>query len=181
MDILRANRNSVMAMLEAFVYDPLISWRLLAQDSDTTTVTTAGNNAVEKAVRQSMAAPTPTVGSPVTELVAVAHSEIEGESRLKSEAPRDNLPKLLRLKSSAMESSQETLNSRSLSLLHLTLLTTTSRALQVINRIQSKLNGRDFGLLEEDTTVQQQVDRLICEATSVENLCQVFVGWCPFW
>jgi FKBP12-rapamycin complex-associated protein len=27
--VLRENRDSVMAMLEAFVYDPLISWRLL--------------------------------------------------------------------------------------------------------------------------------------------------------
>jgi hypothetical protein len=30
MNILRENRDSVMAMLEAFVYDPLISWRLVA-------------------------------------------------------------------------------------------------------------------------------------------------------
>eukprot|EP00953_Heterococcus_sp_UTEX-ZZ885_P007651 4616-Heterococcus_DN1.PRE.2 len=30
MRVLRANKDSVMAMLEAFVHDPLISWRLLA-------------------------------------------------------------------------------------------------------------------------------------------------------
>ena len=113
MNILRDNRNSVMAMLEAFVYDPLISWRLLAQDSDATTVASAVTNAVEKAVRQSMDAPTPTVGSPATEIGPV-RSEMETESRMKSEPPtRDNLPKLLRLKSNVMESSQETLNSRS--------------------------------------------------------------------
>lgn len=29
MRVLRDNKDSVMAMLEAFVYDPLISWRLL--------------------------------------------------------------------------------------------------------------------------------------------------------
>jgi hypothetical protein len=29
MSVLRSNKDSVMAMLEAFVYDPLISWRLL--------------------------------------------------------------------------------------------------------------------------------------------------------
>ena len=29
--MLRENRDSVMAMLEAFVYDPMISWRVLAQ------------------------------------------------------------------------------------------------------------------------------------------------------
>lgn len=32
MRVLRENRDSLMAMLEAFVYDPLISWRLLAQE-----------------------------------------------------------------------------------------------------------------------------------------------------
>lgn len=31
MTVLRENRDSLMAMLEAFVNDPLISWRLLAQ------------------------------------------------------------------------------------------------------------------------------------------------------
>lgn len=85
-----------------------------------------------------------------------------------------------------------------------------SRAIEVINRIQSKLNGRDFysyvannnnnasssnntdtngtdsaegspAAVVQASTVEEQVDRLIIEATSVENLCQLFVGWCPFW
>ena len=57
------------------------------------------------------------------------------------------------------------------------------RALEVINRIQAKLTGRDFAKSDdsEDLTVDQQVDRLIKEATSVENLCQLFTGWCPLW
>lgn len=29
MQVLRDNKDSLMAMLEAFVYDPLINWRLL--------------------------------------------------------------------------------------------------------------------------------------------------------
>eukprot|EP00976_Prorocentrum_cordatum_P003183 61614-Prorocentrum_minimum.AAC.2 len=29
MHVLRVNKDSVMAMLEAFVHDPLINWRLL--------------------------------------------------------------------------------------------------------------------------------------------------------
>lgn len=53
------------------------------------------------------------------------------------------------------------------------------RALAVIQRIQTKLIGRDFG--EETLTVPEQVERLIQQATSVENLCQLFMGWCPFW
>lgn len=35
MKVLRSNKDSVMAMLEAFVYDPLINWRLL-NTTDTT-------------------------------------------------------------------------------------------------------------------------------------------------
>ena len=55
----------------------------------------------------------------------------------------------------------------------------THRALEIINRIHAKLTGRDFAKSEDcdDMTVEQQVDRLIREATSVENLCQLYEGW----
>jgi phosphatidylinositol kinase/protein kinase (PI-3 family) len=39
MKILRDNQDSVMAMLEAFVYDPLISWRLVAENKSASVVT----------------------------------------------------------------------------------------------------------------------------------------------
>lgn len=56
--------------------------------------------------------------------------------------------------------------------------------MEVILRIQSKLTGRDFnkvGSGGDELSVDEQVERLIDQATSVENLCQLFVGWCPFW
>lgn len=34
MQVLRDNKDSLMAVLEAFVYDPLISWRLLQTEVD---------------------------------------------------------------------------------------------------------------------------------------------------
>lgn len=37
MEVLREHRDSVMAVLEAFVYDPLLNWRLM--DSKHTTFT----------------------------------------------------------------------------------------------------------------------------------------------
>jgi len=63
------------------------------------------------------------------------------------------------------------------------LLSAFHRALEVINRIQAKLTGRDFAKNDEsdDLNVEEQVERLIKEATSVENLCQLFTGWCPLW
>ena len=33
----------------------------------------------------------------------------------------------------------------------------------------------------ESDSVQMQVMRLIQQATSHENLCQAYIGWCPFW
>lgn len=110
MHILRVNKNSVMAMLEAFVYDPLISWRLLAQDSASATEANSTGNAVSIAARQPIDIVT---GSPSRGPEEVVQ-EVEGEPPIRTDPPiRDNLPKLMRLKSSAInESSQETLNSR---------------------------------------------------------------------
>jgi hypothetical protein len=48
--VLRDNRDSVMAMLEAFVFDPLISWRLLANREaiDAKQQVSAANNSTEQ-------------------------------------------------------------------------------------------------------------------------------------
>lgn len=54
------------------------------------------------------------------------------------------------------------------------------RALAVYSRVQKKLTGRDFDPNVE-LTVKDQVQKLIEQATAVENLCQSFLGWCAFW
>lgn len=51
------------------------------------------------------------------------------------------------------------------------------RAVAVIRRIQDKLTGRDFETADA-LAVAEQVDRLIRQARSHENLCQLFIGWC---
>ena len=53
------------------------------------------------------------------------------------------------------------------------------RAIRVIHRVDDKLTGREFG--KEELSVSSQVQRLIEAATAHQNLCQCFVGWCPFW
>jgi len=57
--------------------------------------------------------------------------------------------------------------------------TTSNRALTVIERVSAKLRGKDFGKVP--LTVPEQVQRLIDQATSHENLCQLWKGWAPFW
>lgn len=55
-----------------------------------------------------------------------------------------------------------------------------AKALSIISRVSNKMTGKDF-----KTTVpldiDSQVERLIHQATSIENLCQCYIGWCPFW
>lgn len=90
MHVLRKNKDSLMAVLEAFIYDPLLDWRL-----------------------------------------------VDGKAM-------------------------------------------NSKALVVVNRVRDKLTGKDF---DPNNTfdVPNQIHLLIKQATSNENLCQCYIGWCPFW
>lgn len=60
------------------------------------------------------------------------------------------------------------------------------RAVAVMKRMSDKLTGRDFsqeGMPNsgDSDSVQTQVQRLIMQATAHDNLCQSYIGWCPFW
>ena len=58
--------------------------------------------------------------------------------------------------------------------------TLNKRAVQAIQRVRDKLSGWDFGK-DRRLDVDEQVERLIQQATSRKNLCQCYIGWCPFW
>ena len=55
-----------------------------------------------------------------------------------------------------------------------------ARAVEVLDRVQQKLTGRDFKP-DDELNVTDQVNKLIIEATKLENLCQHYIGWCSFW
>jgi hypothetical protein len=59
------------------------------------------------------------------------------------------------------------------------------RGLRVLQRVLDKLTGLDFAPAADGPAVAldvpEQIDRLIKQATSNENLCVCFFGWCPFW
>ena len=141
MRVLRSNRDSVMAMLEAFVHDPLMNWRLIFNESDV------------KEVMQRVAEEGG--GAPGDE--ALADAAVTG----KGEAEAANLGV-----------ANEVLN---------------ERAVEVMQRLSDKLTGRDATAMGQqggdsgDLRVQAQIRRLVKESTSNENLCQSYIGWCPFW
>jgi Phosphatidylinositol 3- and 4-kinase/FAT domain/FKBP12-rapamycin binding domain/Domain of unknown function (DUF3385)/FATC domain len=55
------------------------------------------------------------------------------------------------------------------------------RAADAIGRVEKKLTGLDFDDCEGAVDEKVQVDKLIEQATSIENLCQLFPGWVASW
>ena len=52
------------------------------------------------------------------------------------------------------------------------------RALAIVSRVRDKLTGRDFPYETEGTlSIPRQVELLVQQATSHENLCQCYIGW----
>ncbi|KAF9582493.1 phosphatidylinositol kinase- protein kinase tor1, partial [Lunasporangiospora selenospora] len=132
MRVMRENKESVMAVLEAFVYDPLINWRILhtsprqqpVETAQPRNATKVSNESFPKDQGRSLRRPVPSEQELVSD-----HTD------------SDTQP--------------EQLN---------------QRALTVLNRVTNKLTGRDFS--SEQLDVRSQVEKLIRQATSTENLCQ---------
>jgi FKBP12-rapamycin complex-associated protein len=125
MTVLRENKDSVMAVLEAFVYDPLLNWRLMDE-------------------------------------TAKAKSKNKETGRI----PETSGTTPLSMDRQGSQSYHpEELN---------------KRAVAITQRVRLKLTGNDFPH-EKSLTVDRQVQLLIEQATSHQNLCQCYIGWCPFW
>lgn len=149
MSLLRRNKDSVMAMLEAFVYDPLLTWRLMDQQH-------------QNQPRRS--ADSATVMDPSA--VAAGGADVAPEGNDGAAAQPSG--------SVATASGPQPLNYNKPEALN-------KKAVAIVNRVRDKLTGRDFPNREEPLDVANQVDLLIAQATNHENLCQCFIGWCPFW
>ena len=194
MRVLRANKDSVMAMLEAFVYDPLISWRLLARpkvvfehidrvDSDVGADSSAELDDSVELMRKNAE------GAEGAQLLADSDDEVGAGLPLPHLPPPGVLPVNPMVPMSMAADTRRTLSKvafsdpdrRSLEAPEAAADTLNARAMEVIDRIQAKLTGTDFSDSAEPLDIDRQVDRLIKEATSVENLCQLFPGWCSLW
>ena len=185
MRVLRENKESVLAVLEAvcvtcpmrdescniiltftqFIHDPLLTWRL------TSTVSPAGPNFQSE---REVALAGPTAGRARRHSILnadVAPSELLAANGEPSGPPTSRAR--ARTNSSAapdgngINGAQETESQN-------------ARAVEVLDRVQQKLTGRDFKNNEE-LDVINQVNKLIVEATKLENLCQHYIGWCSFW
>ncbi|XP_015759867.1 PREDICTED: serine/threonine-protein kinase mTOR-like [Acropora digitifera] len=138
MRVLRAHKDSVMAVLEAFVYDPLLNWRLI--DSTPKIKRSKGRS--------------DTISDGGEDLLEGVDVNPERPSKKQSE---HFLPSV----EDENGHKPEALN---------------KKAVAIVNRVRDKLTGRDFAS-HSNLDVTTQVDLLIKQATSHENLCQCYIGW----
>lgn len=253
MTVLRGSRDSLVAMLEAFVYDPLISWRLVdlspgksAEELsnnitglESTSPDFAHSNSAD-GVPVNLSDRNSSVINPITEGID-EEGEDDRDTAAFSSNPRNNsvLPPQRqvfsrneagmnetrarslqmynsiqnmaadldadhRIASIAGEKSDHAAAEGSIarsrierSMRHREVLSLlggdggaaheealNEKALKVIRRVRDKLSGTDFPDFDETSEpvdIPEQVQRLIVQATSSENLCQLFIGWCAFW
>ncbi|KAF4471356.1 fkbp12-rapamycin complex-associated [Fusarium albosuccineum] len=164
MRVLRDNKESVMAVLEAFIHDPLLTWRLtnaaspagpdFRSDREAALTGPGGTRARRQSILDSDVAP--------SELLNAAEPSAppsRSRARTNSSAAQDGNP---------MVNGAPEVESQN------------ARAVEVLDRVAQKLTGRDFKNNEE-LDVINQVNKLIMEATKLENLCQHYIGWCSFW
>lgn len=161
MRVLRANADSIIAVLEAFVYDPLINWRLIPQNPESDTDSTFDTT-------------NPAIGIPRDPSTVEEYNPEEASSSTTSNTTDPPM-------NSQINQSHEGPPSYSVEPevgdMHEAL---NAKAISVIQRVSDKLSGQDFagrGTLDESA----QVDLLFQQATSTENLATAFLGFCGYW
>jgi len=156
-----------MAVLEAFVHDPLINWALLTS---------------------TQAPPPQAVPNVVEEQASTSVKEFSSEKRGDEDEFGSSIGRPQR-RSTASSTHHLLTAERALALsanaegedgVAIVPEELNTRALAVIRRIKDKLSGNDFAH-HRSLTVEAQVELLIQESSAVENLCSCYVGWCPFW
>jgi FKBP12-rapamycin complex-associated protein len=160
MGVLRENRDSLMAIFEAFVSDPVITWRLEQPEEKKDGPRKDGS------------------GSPEQD---AADAEDEDNDSAGGDDDDDEEDDLDRPTVLARRRSLDVAQHRPESVVSVSGQAVISdEAKTVIDRVEQKLSGRDFNA-RKVLPVTDQVQRLIVQATAHENLCQGYLGWQPYW
>ncbi|KAK2957392.1 putative serine/threonine protein kinase [Blattamonas nauphoetae] len=152
MSLLRSSKGSIMAMLEAFVLDPLVHWWAPEE-------------------RQLTARPNPHTYQQHEDPTQQRRYE-DQLSFYAARAPQSGVEQ--------SQFTNRPPRLRHLFFDELDRSTTHARASKALDRVEAKLKGLEFddGIAKSSS---EQVSLLIEQAMSGENLSQLFLGWCPLW
>lgn len=187
MRVMRKNKNSVMALLEAFIYDPLVNWRLTEGKRGGRAGGAGGSGGGSGSAGGGTGSggkglPPPPLLQVPTSPHTPPHSppaDVDGlTATLLPMTALDRRRSIVEEEKKLSDAATEQVS---------------EKALAVVARVESKLKGTDFadevvaagggvGVGGEVVLdVERQVQRLIVEATSPLNLSVAYVGWCAFW
>ncbi|KAF9188804.1 Serine/threonine-protein kinase smg1 [Haplosporangium sp. Z 767] len=235
MKVMRKNKEILVTLLEAFVYDPLVDWQIetttaqggvgvggagvvgfdsaqgsireghsgLILDSENESGSVSGTNIRDS--RSSFDTNTSTRASSIRRRLSNESLISISSTSIKSTATTDSSSK--RWNNHAGDQVDSTSSSGTLSLLNQAnqqahpnlnqqqpqpsqhpqqqqqqqppLHQRNVIAVNILRRVRHKLEGRDFEAGKK-CKVPEQVDRVIQEATNVENLANMFEGWTPW-
>ena len=164
MRVIRENKDSLNVILAAFVHDPLISFRLLIPliiKQARNKSRYDGGVGVEKKKEENEEKNS----SKPKIIEAIINKNKRDEKELEKKRMGSDERKLYNELEEKDEAESDDLN---------------EIAKIVLERISDKLNGTDFNKNEE-LKIHDQVQRLIRQAASHENLSQSYLGWRPFW
>ena len=171
MKILRDNKDSLLAILASFVHDPLISFRLMIP------MIMKKNRNIQREKEKS--------SKNIKPVTKQNDNSNEQSSKFRISQNLNNINEQGEIMDDTYERKKMQSDERQIFTTFEERDEIESEELNkiakiVLDRINDKLHGTDFqkGVVLD---VKNQVERLICQATSHENLAQSYLGWCPFW
>ena len=166
MKVVRENKDSLNVILAAFVHDPLISFRLLIP-LIMKQAKNKNKNSDKDSNKKKMDENEETKN--INNSRKVMNDMMMNIKRNENEFKKKRMESDERQLYNELEEKDDT-ESDDLNKI----------AKLVLERVSDKLNGTDFNKNEE-LKIYEQIQRLIRQATSHENLSQSYLGWCPFW
>ena len=160
MRVIRENKDSLNVILASFVHDPLTSFRLL--------IPLIMKNIKNKNINQEK------------QEKIVKKGKIENAKKLMGNLFRDNKKEDIHLEKKRIDSDERQIFNELEEKDDIESDDLNQIVKIVLERVSDKLKGTDFNKNEE-LKINVQVQRLIKQATSDENLSQSYIGWCPFW
>ena len=208
MELLRDNKDSLMAILGSFIHDPLISFRLMIpmiiknkekdgpkfKRSDKRKKTDKTDRSINNNISASLKITSKSLFrmskrlNPMFDL-GMNNKEENIEKKvmlkLKEEEKEKDKPESItedkdKNEKKKMESDERLIFNQYEENDEIDLEELNKIAQIVLERIQDKLSGTDFNP-DIVYDIKSQIDKLIQLATSNENLAQSYLGWCPFW
>ncbi|KAJ2872287.1 phosphatidylinositol kinase- protein kinase tor1 [Coemansia aciculifera] len=167
MRVLRANQESLMAVLEAFVFDPLVSWYYIQESPKLSEpeVVIASHRRTNSSTMRS----TTPIGTPPSYYAMLGQGYMPNTNMkdiMCGSRPDESNRLKARIKDEGADDGSWQFGN--------------PKASKIVSRIRDKLVGADFGP-HRHLDVAEQVKKLVEQATARENLVGLYVGWMPLW